>query len=150
MFGCMEVKAVLTHIQSLNPTQFAFHLKMFCRFGLQLIAKSGLVSKCEMAFLKQYITRSEDTAECYKSGYSSFTFNQSSSMKQSFKLSQSCRIHVNYHSSHSLHRGVSFCIVNHRLVCICSRRHLQPTCLGRTAGLPQRYYVYSSRRFAMA
>ena len=138
------------HIQTLNSTQFTFHLEMYCRFGLQFIAKSGLVSKRDMAFSKKYIKRSEVTAEGCKFGYSSFTFNHSRSMKQSFILSQSCRIHVIYRGSHSLHRRVSFCIVHHRLVCICSRRHLQPTCMGTRAGPPQRYYVCSSRRFTMA
>jgi len=71
----MELKDVPAHKQLLSPTQFAFHLKMFCRFGLQLIAKSGLVSKRDMTFLKKYITRSEDTAQGCKSGYSSFMFN---------------------------------------------------------------------------
>lgn len=141
----MEPKDVRAHIQTLNSTQFAFHLEMYCRFGLQLIAESGLFSEREMAFL-----RSEFTAKDRKFGYSSFAFHPSRSMKQSFILSQSCRIHVIYRGSHSLHRRVSFCIVHHRLVCICSRRHLQPTCMGTRAGPPQRYYVCSSRRFTMA
>ena len=64
----MKKQDVSAHVQTLSPIQFDFFLKMFCRFGLPIIEKSGLLPDRDMTFLKKYISGSGRTAHGCMSG----------------------------------------------------------------------------------